>query len=84
MVSFDDFKATDDSPLYVQILRHIRHEPMESGLRSMALPGIPAFCRAPFLHDWGTDTSTREKAACPAAFSVFFSNPRQYPHPFSV
>ena len=25
MVSFDDFKATDDSPLYVQILRHIRH-----------------------------------------------------------
>ncbi len=25
MVSFDDFKATDGSPLYVQILRHIRH-----------------------------------------------------------
>ena len=24
MVSFDDFKATDGSPLYVQILRHIR------------------------------------------------------------
>ena len=25
MVSFDDFKATDGSPLYVQILRHIRY-----------------------------------------------------------
>ena len=25
MVSFDGFKAVDGSPLYVQILRHIRH-----------------------------------------------------------
>ena len=25
VVSFDDFKATEGSPLYVQILRHIRH-----------------------------------------------------------